>query len=153
VVLYCVPQGNVLVYYDKQTVNGDDIRGFVDLRKATRVQQISQVGWTARLPLPPITQPASTHSARLAPLRGRSLRFAFVCLCVCVCCATLLLWAQVINKKERPVLEIRTATRTYLMAPDTINKVGGGVVCVCVCVCRTPFFRALFPRSCSPLRS
>lgn len=59
-----------MVYYDKQTVNGDDIRGFVDLRKATRVQQVSQV----------------------------------------------------INKKERPVLEIRTGTRTYFMAPDTINK-------------------------------
>ena len=32
-----------MVYYDKQTVNGDDIRGFVDLRKATKVQQTSQV--------------------------------------------------------------------------------------------------------------
>ena len=38
-VLYCVPQGDVLVYYDKQSVSGDDILGFVDLRKASSVTQ------------------------------------------------------------------------------------------------------------------
>ena len=37
-VLYTVPQGNVLVYYDKQSVNGDDIRGFIDLRKVTGIK-------------------------------------------------------------------------------------------------------------------
>jgi hypothetical protein len=41
-VLYKVPQGSVLVYYDKQSVSGDDILGFVDLRKAVEVKEVTK---------------------------------------------------------------------------------------------------------------
>jgi hypothetical protein len=39
-VLYKVPQGSVLVYYEKQSVSGDDILGYVDLRRAVDVRSV-----------------------------------------------------------------------------------------------------------------
>ena len=42
-VLYSVPQGSVLVYYDKKSVNGDDILGYIDIRNVTEVKQSAKV--------------------------------------------------------------------------------------------------------------
>lgn len=78
----------MLVYYDKRSVNGDDILGFVDLRKATQVNEARKVDYFAM---------GDAH----------------------------LTLPQSVNKKEERVVEIKTSTRTYLLCPESVNKVRG----------------------------
>lgn len=96
--MYTVPQGNVLVYYDKQSVNGDDIRGFIDLRK---VISVKDAGVKVRaFPRCCFSDP------NLLP--GTLMQTNVV--------------SQNINRVDRSVIEIVTGPRTFVIAPDTINK-------------------------------
>mgnify|MGYP001953079048 CR=1 FL=1 len=70
--LYSVPQGSVFVYYDKQSVSGDDILGFIDLRKATEVRNTTKTINKAESKVMEIITPSRTYS--LAPLTVHKVR-------------------------------------------------------------------------------